>query len=116
MRAKTATRPIVSDFVFTGQRRDGHFRVDVAGKPVWLPCASFKTLAKLAVALIRTDSGLAAIDRLTIHRLRKSLGKHGKELIAIGSGEEYRLTIPKTKIAEYLSPRRVFPSWPSDTS
>src|SRR5579862_6524444 len=72
--------------VLTGRRRDDHFRVDVDGGPIWLPCTSFKALVKLVVARLRSDSGLATISRLTVHRLRNALGKRGKQLIAIGSG------------------------------
>jgi hypothetical protein len=103
MRSKTVSRPVVTDIVFTGRRLDDHFRVDVNGDSVWLPGASFKALVKLVVARIRSESGFATISRLTIHRLRKSLGTCGKQLIVIGSGEEYRMTIPKTKIADRVS-------------
>ncbi len=102
MRAKTAFRSGLAVFVFTGRRRDDHFRVDVDGALVWLPCASFKALVNLVIARIRSETGLATISRVTIHRLRKALGTRGKLLIVTGSGEEYRLTIPKTKIADHV--------------
>jgi hypothetical protein len=85
--------------LLTGRRRQHRFRVDVDGVAVWFPLASFNALVKLVVARFRSDSGLAPLDRLTIHRLRKDLGKRGKELIVIGSREEYRLTISKAKAA-----------------
>jgi hypothetical protein len=85
--------------LLTGRRHDDHFRVDVDGTPIWLPCASFKSLVLLVHACVRSDSGLTHIPRLTIHRLRKALGAAGKQLIHTGSGEEYRLAISKSKIA-----------------
>jgi hypothetical protein len=88
--------------LLTGRRRHDRFRADVDGAPVWLPHASFKALVKLVVARFRSNSGFATINRLTIHRLRKALGKRGKELIAIGSGEEYFLTIRKARAAEQV--------------
>ena len=55
---------------------------------------------KLAAVRFRSDAGFAEIDRLTIHRLRKMLGRPGKELIANGSGEEYRLALSKAEAAK----------------
>jgi hypothetical protein len=86
--------------VLTGQRRRDYFRVDVDGAPIWLPGASFKALVKLIVARLNTESGLATIARQTIHRLRTTLGERGHELIVLGSGEEYCLSISSGKMAE----------------
>jgi hypothetical protein len=83
--------------LLTGRRQDDRFRIDVRGTPIWLPCASFQSVVGLALASIQTQSGLIPVPRLTIHRLRKAFPA-GKQLIRTGSGEEYRLTIPKSKI------------------
>ena len=95
--------PPTPSIALTGRRRDDHFRVDVDGVPVWLSGETFKALLKLVVATLKTESGRATISRLTIHRLRKSLGKRGEDLILNGSGEEYYLMIPKAKTAERMS-------------
>src|ERR1035438_2372920 len=101
MHHSTTTREMraAGRLLLTGRRQKDRFRVDVDGVAVWLPLASFKALAKLVVARFQSESGFATLDRLTIHRLRKAIGKRGKELIEIGSGEEYRLTFSKAKAA-----------------
>jgi hypothetical protein len=88
--------------LLTGRRRQDRFRVDVDGASAWLPHACFKSLVVLMAARFRSESGLATIGRLTIHRLRKDLGKRGKELIVICSGEEYFLAIPKAKATQQV--------------
>jgi hypothetical protein len=85
----------------TGSRHEDHFRVDVNGKPASLPYASFSALVSLVCARAQSESGFISIARSTIYRLRKALdanAKAGKSLIETGSGEEYRLTIPKAKL------------------
>jgi hypothetical protein len=93
--------------LLTGRRQDDRFRIDVHGTPIWLSCASFQSLVALAHASIQTQSGLIPIPRLTIHRLRKAFPA-GKQLIRTGSGEEYRLTIPKSKIRARIGVTRCF--------
>ena len=87
--------------VLTGSRRDDHFRVDVNGKPVLLTFACIAALVDLICARVRSDSGFLTSARSTIYRLRKAMDANagaGKRLIETGSGEEYRLTIPKAEL------------------
>ena len=65
--------------LLTGQRQADRFRVDLVGRPVWLPCAALTALIKLIVTRLRAESGLAAIDRVTIFRLRRALGNPARE-------------------------------------
>jgi hypothetical protein len=78
-----------------------------AGPTFGEPTTSFQSLVALAHASIQTQSGLIPIPRLTIHRLRKAFPA-GKQLIRTGSGEEYRLTIPKSKIRARIGVTRCF--------
>jgi hypothetical protein len=103
MRAKTAVCPLLIDLMFTGRRRDDHYRIDMDGRAVWLPLASFGVVVELVCAAIQTESGLVPVGRGTIYHLRKSIDAvlgagAAVQLIATGAGEEYRLTILKAKI------------------
>jgi hypothetical protein len=87
----------------TGQRDDDHYRIELAGQPVLLPCASFCALIDLVRAAVTTATGLPPISRFTIRRLRKALDAQigpgvGLQLIHTGGGEEYRLVISKSRI------------------
>jgi hypothetical protein len=87
--------------VLTGSRHDDHFRVLLDGKASMLPYASFSVIVELICARVLSDSGFLATARSTIYRLRKTLQSTvgvGKRLIETGSGEEYRLTIPKSEL------------------
>jgi hypothetical protein len=102
-RRKRRTTPTCAGLliVLTGSRNDDHFRVDVDGKPSFLPYASLGVLVDLICARVQTDSGFIDSGRSTIYRLRKALDANagaGKRLIETGSGEEYRLTIPKAEL------------------
>ncbi len=89
--------------LLTGRRRRDRFCADVGGEPVWLPHGPFDALVDLAAACFRSETGLAKIDPLVIHRLRKALGDPGKNLIVNGSGKEYYLAISKAQAAELLN-------------
>jgi hypothetical protein len=87
--------------VLTGSRHDDHFRVLLDGKATMLPYASFSVLVELICARVLSDSGFLASARSTIYRLRKTLESNvgiGRPLIETGSGEEYRLAIPKSEL------------------
>lgn len=84
--------------VLTGRRRNDHVRIDLAGKPVWLACASFIALVDLVHARLTLDSGCTRLSRSVAHRLRKELGVAAKSLIDTAGSGEYCLTIPKAKL------------------
>jgi hypothetical protein len=89
--------------VLTGSRHEDQYRVDVNGKPVWLQHASFLALVDLVAASIESESGCLPLERSTVYRLRKALGAHvGKKLIERAGDRRYRLTIPKTKVAQQV--------------
>jgi len=95
--------------VLTGRRHKNHFRVDIDGEAVILSCASFIVLVDLVYARIDSASSWLQVSRSAIHRLRKSLGAGaGKRLIENGCGEEYRLTIPKSKMSKCIGVTRCF--------
>lgn len=98
---RTKPRCESPSIALTGSRNDDHFRVDVNGKPAFLPYASFSALVDLICARIQSESGFIGIARNTIYRLRRALdcnGGAGKQLIETGSGQEYRLTIQKSEL------------------
>ena len=86
--------------LLTGSRHEEQFRIDVDGKPIFLSCVCFIALVDLVYARIQRNSGFRRIAKSTVHRLRKALGGAGSRLIETGSGQEYRLAIPKDKIGE----------------
>ena len=93
--------------VFTGSRRDDLYRIEVAGRAVWLPCASMGIVVDLVIAGIQTESGLIPCCKTAICRLRQALDEQlgagaGQRWIETGGGQEYRLAIPKSKIGEQV--------------
>ena len=89
--------------LITGTRVGDQFRVAVRGVAISLTFGSFKALIDLTMARANGDSGFVQIEKMTIRRLRAALDKFlgdgvGKTLIETGSGEEYRLAIPKSKL------------------
>jgi hypothetical protein len=100
--------------LLTGSRHDDHFRVEIDGEAVILSCGSFIVLVDLVCAKIDSDSGWLHVSRSAIHRLRKSLGAGaGKRLIENGCGEEYRLTISKSRIGKCVGVTTCFFELPS---
>jgi hypothetical protein len=89
--------------LITGARVGDHFRVAVGKSAISLTFASIKALIDLTIARANGHSGFARMEKMTIRRLRAAVDKQlgdgvGKALIETGSGEEYRLAIPKSKL------------------
>jgi hypothetical protein len=98
---------------FNGDRHNGHFEVRILGRTTLLPCALFRTLIDLVIARAETETGFLPENPVTIRRLRQAIDQAvkpgtGKTLIETGSGEEYRLTIPKEEILQEVAFERGF--------
>jgi hypothetical protein len=94
---------VASEIAFTGIRAQNHYSVGVGGKSIALTYGSLKALMELVLARSSPGSGFARFDKMTIARLRAvlvcALGDGaGKVLIETGSGEEYRLAIPRKQL------------------
>src|SRR5262245_27419696 len=96
-------RSATIDITVTGTRVGDLFRVALRGASISLTFNSFEALINLTIARANGGSGFVEIKKMTIRRLRaaidRSLGDGvGKTLIETGSGEEYRLAIPKKNL------------------
>jgi len=89
--------------MLTGNRSNDHFLIQLEGDPVALTHATLKALVKLIIARGSPGSGFVHVPRVTIHRLRQSLGREaGDKLIETGCGEEYRLVFEPDCLADHI--------------
>lgn len=92
---------------FTGDRRGDHFRVYVHGRPVELTANAVSLFVELVAARGHSGPGYVQASSVEVCRLRRSLDQAiapgtGKALIETGSGQEYRLTIPRAQIGHQV--------------
>ena len=93
---------------FTGDRRKDRFRIHIRGKPVDLSGGALNLLVDLAVARGQPGPGYVQASRVDVCRLRRLLDKDvqpgtGRALVETGTGEEYRLTIPRDRLKDLVA-------------
>jgi hypothetical protein len=98
---------VTPTLTLTGNRRENRFEIYLLGRPLELTCSTFKALVDLVIARGAPGNGYVRAERISIHRLREAMDiavalGTGKSLIETGSGEEYRLTIPRDELSSQI--------------
>jgi hypothetical protein len=105
---------LTATIVFTGERRNNHYRVDVCRHPVELTANAITVLIKLVLAKQESKAGFVQMQALDVFRLRRSLDVAlgpgaGKWLISTGGRQEYTLNIPHDQLADRVAMTVCFP-------
>src|SRR5262245_42446472 len=100
-RVKRSAAPVT--MTLTGNRRNDHFLIEFGGTPIKLTHATLKALVKLIIARGSPGSGFVSLPRVTVYRLRQSLGTQAANLIETGCGEEYRIALDPDRIGDQVT-------------
>lgn len=96
-----------SIIAFTGERRNGLFKVLVSGKVIELSRVTLNVLIDLVLARAASETGYLQARPVIIFRLRKAIDEAvvsgaGHALIETGGTHEYRLTIPRNRLSDQV--------------